>query len=170
MADEIINEAVESAVTASEDVVTADIVELTEAELQRDEFKALAQQLQADFENYKKRVSRDIEDASARGAGRLISAMLPVLDAFDLAVAHFAENVNDEAKALVQSRQLLLDTLAKEGLERLGVAGEPFDPQVHDGVMHVEGEGDEQLVDDVLRAGYRWKGVVLRPAMVRVKG
>jgi len=170
VADEIINEAVESAVTASEDVVTADIVELTEAELQRDEFKALAQQLQADFENYKKRVSRDIEDASARGAGRLISAMLPVLDAFDLAVAHFAENVNDEAKALVQSRQLLLDTLAKEGLERLGVVGEPFDPQVHDGVMHVEGEGDEQLVDDVLRAGYRWKGVVLRPAMVRVKG
>ena len=170
MADEIINEVGESEVTTSDDVVTADIIELTEAELQRDEFKVLAQQLQADFENYKKRVSRDIEDASARGAGRLISAILPVLDAFDLAVVHFAENSTDEAKALMQSRQLLLDTLAKEGLERLGIAGEPFDPQVHDGVMHVEGEGDEQLVDDVLRAGYRWKGVVLRPAMVRVKG
>jgi molecular chaperone GrpE len=168
--DEFTTPSGDEAVAASEDVVTAEIIELTEAELQRDEFKAVAQQLQADFENYKKRVSRDIEDASVRGGARLINAIMPVLDAFDLAVAHFNEESNDEAKALIQSRQLLVDSLAKEGLERLGVNGEPFDPQVHDAVMHVEGEGDVQLVDDVLRAGYRWKGVVVRPAMVRVKG
>jgi molecular chaperone GrpE len=157
-------------VTASSDAVTSDIIELTEAELQRDEFRLLAQQLQADFENYKKRVARDIDDATTRAGARVINAVLPVLDAFDLAVAHYGENVSDEAKALLQSRQLLLDSLAKEGLERLGVTGEPFDPQVHDAVLHVEGDGAQQVVDDLLRAGYRWKGVVLRPAMVRVKG
>ena len=74
-------------------------------------------------------------------------------------------------RALDQSRGLLLDTLAKEGLERIDDVGVAFDPQVHDAVAHVEGdEGDEQVVDEVLRAGYRWKGAVLRPAMVRVKG
>jgi len=157
-------------VTASDDAVTSDITELTTAESERDEFRALAQRLQADFENYKKRVHRDIEDANARGGAKVIGAILPVLDAFDLAVGHFADATSDEAKALVQSRQLLLDSLAKEGLERLGVVGEPFDPQVHDAVMHVEDEGGEQIIDDVLRAGYRWKGGVVRPAMVRVKG
>jgi molecular chaperone GrpE len=49
--------------------------------------------------------------------------------------------------------------------------GVAFDPQVHDAVAHIEGDVDgEQVIDEVLRAGYRWKGAVLRPAMVRVKG
>ena len=155
---------------AFDDAALSEVVIQTEAEMQRDEFKALAQQIQADFENYKKRVTRDIDDAASRGGARVVNAVLPVLDAFDLAVAHFGENASDEAKALLQSRQLLLDSLAKEGLERLGVAGEVFDPQIHDAVLHVEGDGDQQVIDDVLRVGYRWKGVVLRPAMVKVKG
>jgi len=158
------------AVAASPDAATAENVEALTAELQRDEYRALAQQLQADFENYKKRVVRDVDDARAAGGARLINAILPVLDALDLATSHYGEGANDEAKALVQSRQLLLDSLGKEGLERLGVVGEAFDPQIHDAVMHVDGDGDEQVIDDVLRIGYRWKGTVLRPAMVRVKG
>lgn len=158
------------AVAASPDAATAENVEVLAAELQRDEYRALAQQLQADFENYKKRVVRDVDDARAAGGARLINAVLPVLDALDLATAHYGEGANDEARALVQSRQLLLDSLGKEGLERLGVVGEAFDPQIHDAVMHVDGDGDEQVIDDVLRIGYRWKGTVLRPAMVRVKG
>ena len=69
------------------------------------------------------------------------------------------------------ARGLLLATLAKEGLERVDDVGAAFDPQVHDAVAHVEGDGDgDQVIDEVLRAGYRWKGSVLRPAMVRVKG
>jgi len=158
------------AVAASQDAATVENGEVVAAELQRDEYRALAQQLQADFENYKKRVVRDVDDARAAGGARLINAMLPVLDAFDLATSHYGEGANDEAKALLQSRQLLVDSLAKEGLERLGVVGETFDPQIHDAVMHVDGDGDVQVIDDVLRIGYRWKGTVLRPAMVRVKG
>ena len=157
-------------VTASEDAVTQDISELSEAELQRDEYLGALQRLQADFENYRKRVARSSEDAAARAAGSLVGAMLPVLDAFDLAVAHFT-STSEEATALTQSRALLLDTLEKQGLERIADAGVAFDPQVHDAVAHVADEdGGEQVVDEVLRTGYRWKGAVLRPAMVRVKG
>ncbi|MDE3030331.1 MAG: nucleotide exchange factor GrpE [Acidobacteriota bacterium] len=157
-------------VAASEDAVTQDISELTEAELQRDEYLDALQHLQADFENYRKRVARSSEDAAQRAAGTLVASLLPVLDAFDLAAAHFAGTPSEEGTALNQSRALLLDTLEKQGLERLGEEGEPFDPQVHDAVAHVEGEDAEQLVEEVLRAGYRWKGSVLRPAMVKVRG
>ena len=157
-------------VAASEDAVTQDISELTEAELQRDEYLDALQHLQADFENYRKRVARSSEDAAQRAAGALVASLLPVLDAFDLAAAHFAATPSEEGTALNQSRALLLDTLEKQGLERLGEEGEPFDPQVHDAVAHVEGEDAEQLVEEVLRAGYRWKGSVLRPAMVKVRG
>ena len=157
-------------VAASEDAVTQDISELTEAELQRDEYLDALQHLQADFENYRKRVARSSEDAAQRAAGALVASLLPVLDAFDLAAAHFAATPSEEATALNQSRALLLDTLEKQGLERVGEEGEAFDPQVHDAVAHVEGEGAEQMVEEVLRAGYRWKGNVLRPAMVKVRG
>jgi molecular chaperone GrpE len=160
-------------VTASEDAVTQDISDLSEAELQRDEYLNALQHLQADFENYRKRVARSSEDAAQRAAGALVASLLPVLDAFDLAAAHFAATPSDEATALNQSRALLLDSLEKQGLERVADVGVAFDPQIHDAVAHVEGDdgaSSDQLVDDVLRAGYRWKGSVLRPAMVRVKG
>jgi molecular chaperone GrpE len=77
-----------------------------------------------------------------------------------------------EGQALLQSRSLLLDVLAKEGLERVDEVDVAFDPLVHDAVAHGEGrEGDDGvLVDDVMRAGYRWRGQVVRPAMVKVRG
>ncbi|MHB1088364.1 MAG: nucleotide exchange factor GrpE [Acidimicrobiales bacterium] len=158
-------------VVASEDVTTEVVDERSDIERQRDEYLDSLQRLQADFENYRKRMARSSSDAAVRAVGDVIVKLLPVLDAFDLAQAHFANVTTDEAAALVQSRALLLDTLAKEGLERIEITGVAFDPQVHDAVAHIEGDGDgEQVIDEVLRAGYLWKGAVLRPAMVRVKG
>lgn len=155
----------------SEDVTTEVVDERTEIERERDDYLDSLQRLQADFENYRKRMARSSNDAAVRAVGDVIVKLLPVLDAFDMAQAHFANVSTDEAAALVQSRALLLDTLAKEGLERIDATGGSFDPQVHDAVAHIEGDGDgEQLIDEVLRAGYLWKGTVLRPAMVRVKG
>lgn len=158
-------------VVTSEDVTTDVVDERSDIERQRDEYLDSLQRLQADFENYRKRVARSSSDAAVRAVGDVIVKLLPVLDAFDLAQAHFANVTTDEAAALAQSRALLLDTLAKEGLERIEITGVAFDPQVHDAVAHIEGDGDaEQVIDEVLRAGYLWKGAVLRPAMVRVKG
>jgi molecular chaperone GrpE len=154
--------------TADEAVVEAD--GRSSVEVERDEYLGSLQRLQADFENYRKRVSRDVEDAANRAAGKIISSLLPVLDAFDLALVHIATD-GDEAAALAQSRGLLIDTLTKDGLERVDAVGVAFDPSVHDAVLHEEGDGSgEQVVAEVLRAGYAWKGVVLRAAMVKVKG
>lgn len=147
----------------------------SDVERERDEYLDALRRLQADFENYKKRVDRQFEELSARGVTSLVLRLLPVLDTLDLAEEHLLADegtdstVAEETRALVQARALLLDTLAKGGLERLGEAGEPFDPTVHDAVAHTEGEGGP-LVDEVLRAGYRWRDQVLRPAMVKVKG
>ena len=162
----------DDAVTVSEDTVTEVVDERSEAERQRDDYLEALQRLQAEFENYRKRVARTSDDAVTRATGDLVVKLLPVLDAFDLAQAHFANALSDEALALSQARRLLLDALAKDGLQRIDEVNVAFDPQVHDAVAHVEGDGDdgEQVIDEVLRAGYRWKGGVLRPAMVKVKG
>ena len=168
MSDDVVHD---DAVTVSEDAVTDVVDERSEIECQRDDYLDALQRLQAEFENYRKRVVRTSEDAVVRATGDLVARLLPVLDAFDLAQAHFAVALSEEALALTQARGLLLDALAKDGLERIDDVGVTFDPQIHDAVAHVEGNGDgEQVVDEVLRAGYRWKGGVLRPAMVKVKG
>ncbi len=164
---------------------------------ERDEYLAALQRSQADFANYRKRVLRQQEELGARAASDLAAKLLPVLDIFDLAIAHLdpgvgtsvdgrnervvdevdPEAVDDhgtlELDALRQARNQLLDTLAKEGLERVDAVDVEFDPSVHEAVAHVEapeGEGSGPSVADVMRPGYRWRGQTLRAAMVRVRG
>ena len=142
---------------------------------ERDEYLLALQRTQADFENYRKRIARQQEEQAARASGDLVSKVLPVLDTLDLAEAHLNETleVSEDGKALRASRAMLLDILSKEGLERVDQAGVPFDPSVHDAVARSEGEpgdGGDPIVEEVLRSGYRWKGQVLRAAMVRVRG
>jgi molecular chaperone GrpE len=159
-------------VASLEDDATEAFDDRSEAERQRDDYLNALQRLQADFENYRKRVTRSSDDAATRAAGEIVAKLLPVLDAFDYAQAHFADAQSAEAEALAQARGLLLDSLKREGLERIDDVDAVFDPQVHDAVAHVEGDETSSgpVVEDVLRAGYRWRGAVLRPAMVKVKG
>jgi molecular chaperone GrpE len=168
VSDEVENESVASL----EDDATEAFDDRSEAERQRDDYLNALQRLQADFENYRKRVTRSSDDAATRAAGEIVAKLLPVLDAFDYAQAHFADAQSAEAEALAQARGLLLDSLKREGLERIDDVDAVFDPQVHDAVAHVEGDETSSgpVVEDVLRAGYRWRGAVLRPAMVKVKG
>jgi molecular chaperone GrpE len=142
---------------------------------ERDEYLMALQRTQADFENYRKRVSRLQEEQSARASSDLVNKLLPVLDTLDLAEAHLNESLDmtEDGKALRAARAMFMDILSREGLERVDQPEVPFDPSVHDAVAHSEGEGGqggETLVEEVLRSGYRWKGQVLRPAMVRVRG
>ena len=144
--------------TASNTEVTIDDV-LKE----RDEFKDIALRVQADFENYRKRAASQMSDELDRALGKLVEQLLPVLDACEAAVAHGVEGVE-------QVWSSLIGALQKQGLEALDLAGKPFDPALADAVMHEEGDGSEPVVLEVLRTGYRWKGRVLRAAMVKVKG
>jgi len=130
---------------------------------ERDEFKDIALRVQADFENYRKRAASQMGDGLDRALGKLVEQLLPVLDACEAAVAHGVEGVE-------QVWSSLIGALQKQGLEALDLAGQPFDPALADAVMHEEGDGSEPVVLEVLRTGYRWKGRVLRAAMVKVKG
>ena len=170
------SEANGSAAPAAEPAVTApDADPLEVLARERDEYLVALQRTQADFENYRKRIARQQEEQAARASQHLVDKLLPVLDALDLAENHLKESldVSEGAKALHASRAMLLDILSREGLERVDQPEVPFDPSVHDGVAHADGEGGpggETMVDEVMRSGYRWKGQVLRPAMVRVRG
>jgi len=169
-------------VEAPNDTVVDDLDDLLfTARRERDEYLELSRRVQADFENYKKRMLRQQTDNLERAAEDLVTKVLPVLDAFDLARAHLGEgdDVSPEGKALGAGSTLLADILNREGLERVGVAGEPFDPTVHEAVDRVSADDSATaaatapsgpVIDEVLRAGYRWKGRVIRPAMVRVRG
>jgi molecular chaperone GrpE len=133
---------------------------------ERDDYRDALQRLQADFENYKKRIVKQQEELRERAAEALIEKLLPVLDTADLALSHGA---GEELKQLSAS---LFGALEKEGLEKIDNAGEPFDPTCHDAVAHEPGEAGQahQEVAEVMRAGYRWRGRVVRPAMVKVRG
>jgi molecular chaperone GrpE len=139
------------------------VTELADLVAERDQFKDIALRLQADFENYRKRAANQQADEVDRMTGRLVDGLLPVLDACEAAFAHGATEVEPIWSAL-------LGALAKQGLEVMDLAEKPFDPKDADAVMHEEGDGSEPVVSEVLRTGYRWKGRVLRAAMVKVKG
>nr|MDQ6928675.1 nucleotide exchange factor GrpE [Actinomycetota bacterium] len=145
-------------VAQAENVVLSDFVTLS---AERDDYLLQLQRLKADFDNYRKRVIKQQGEQVERAAEGLVSKLLEVLDTFDLALAH--------GEGFDQVHGALFGVLEKEGLERLDPAGEPFDPNESDAVAHEEGDGGP-VVSDVLRAGYRWKGRVLRPAMVKVRG
>ena len=85
----------------------------------RDEYREMAQRIQADFENYKKRILKQQTEHLERAAEVLVDKLLPVLDTFDLALAH--------GEGLDQVHGALLDVLAKEGLERIDPVGQAFD-------------------------------------------
>jgi molecular chaperone GrpE len=145
-----------------EELATHVVDEIRELASERDAYKDIAQRLQADFENYRKRVVVQIHDEADRAASRMAEAMLPVLDAAEAAYVRHPEEVGPLLN-------VMLVELRKHGLETLDLDGKPFDPVVAEAVAHEPGEGGEVVVAEVLRSGYRWNGRTLRPAMVRTR-
>ncbi|HEX9992867.1 MAG TPA: nucleotide exchange factor GrpE [Acidimicrobiales bacterium] len=142
---------------------TADDVDVPRLLEERAEYLDAYQRTRAEFENYKKRVMARQADEVARAAESIVDKLLPVLDACESAIDHGHRDVEPVFAAL-------LGTLEKEGLTRVHPGAEPFDPNLHEAVIHEPGEGGESVVVEVLRTGYTWKGRLLRPAMVKVKG
>jgi len=136
--------------------------EIHELAAERDQFKDIAQRLQADFENYRKRMSSQVSAEIDRATGKMAEALLPVLDAAEAAYVQHP----DEIGPLLN---LMLTELRKQGLEVIDLLDEPFDPNLADAVAHEPGDGCAPVVADVLRSGYSWNGRTLRPAMVRTR-
>ncbi|HEV2369065.1 MAG TPA: nucleotide exchange factor GrpE [Acidimicrobiales bacterium] len=137
---------------------------------ERDEYLDTLRRVQADFENYKKRIVRQQTEHLERAAEGIVTKLLPALDALEMARSHHDPD-SEAGKALGAVHSSLFDVLSKEGLEPIAPLGSEFDPNEADAVMHEpadEGDNRHEVVE-VLRPGYRWRGRVVRPAMVKVK-
>jgi molecular chaperone GrpE len=138
-------------------------------ERQRDEYLALAQRTQADFENYRKRAAREAAAAGERARGTLVRELLPVLDNLERALASAEEGEQHLAEGVKLVHSELLSVLQRNGVEQFDPAGEKFDPTFHEALSTREGP-EPGLVLDVVEKGYRVNGTVLRPARVVVSG
>lgn len=137
------------------------------------ENRALFDQLlrrQADFENFRKRLEREQQELRPAAQASLVAELIPVLDAFERALATNSAGVSEEYRKGVELiHKQLLDALTGAGLEPLEAAGQPFDPNLHHAVERVETtEHPDQQVTATLQKGYLFKQRLLRPALVRV--
>jgi molecular chaperone GrpE len=125
---------------------------------------------QADFENFRKRTERDRNEEGRRGVERMITELIPVLDAFDRALeAHDDPAYEEYLKGVTLIRKQLWDVLSRNGVQRMDAAGKMFDPHVHQAIERVETRDyPDGSILDVFQDGYLFHGRVLRPAIVRV--
>src|SRR5690348_4176207 len=142
--------------------------ELTAVEVERDNYLALAQRTQADFENYRKRMARENAAAVDRGMAKLAKELLPALDHLELALKA-AEGHEDVVKGFAMVAGELRAALERVGIQSFSPAGEAFDPNEHEAMAQqpVEGTAPGTVVE-VYQSGYRINGAVLRPARVVV--
>ena len=145
--------------------------ELARARTQAAEYRDHLQRLQAEFENYRKRMTRSQERLVDAELQRFVQRLLEVLDEFDLALIAAERQPDFEAfrKGVELVYAKLAETLRAEGLERIEAEGKSFDPNEHEALMQTgDGEG-EPHVAEIFRQGYRLRGTVIRPASVRVE-
>jgi molecular chaperone GrpE len=148
--------------------IEGDLDELVKTAAERDQYLALAQRTQADFENYRKRVARDAAAAQERGVAKLAKELLPALDNLDRAIE--AAEAEDPLLAGVRLvRTELGAALARLGIEAFAPLGEPFDPNLHEAVAQqpVEGAASGEVAE-VFQNGYRMGETIIRPARVLV--
>ncbi len=150
--------------------VEGDLDELVTVAAERDEYLALAQRTQADFENYRRRAAREFALAQERGVVKLAKELLPALDNLDRAL-----EAADQDDPLLQGVRLvrseLADALGRMGIESYAPAGEVFDPECHEAMASAPQPPDgapSGTVVEVYQPGYRLRDHVIRPARVVV--
>jgi molecular chaperone GrpE len=137
---------------------------------EKEELKDTLLRRQADFDNYRKRVEKERHQERHRGVEVVVEGLLPVLDAFDRALAsHDDPDYAEYIKGFELIRKQLWDLLAKQGVKRIEATGEQFNPHLHHAIESVENtELEEGTVVGEMQPGYMFHDRVLRPAMVRV--
>lgn len=156
------------AVSADLDALLADV------QRERDEYLDLAKRTKADFENFRKRMTAEVQAASARGGAEVIRDVLPVLDDLERALqAAGLDPEGDSEDGLAHGVLLvfrgLRDSLARNGVEAVNPKGEKFDPTQHEALSTQPVDGVESgVVVEVMQKGYRLGEQLIRPARVVV--
>ena len=156
---------------AQPDAAQSDVAqpETDEVARQRDELSDQLLRLRAEFENYRRRATKELVEVRSKGQGELLSQFLPVLDNLERALD--AAEHHDEGKVLGGVRltkNLFVDLLRAIGVEEIDTVGAEFDPRVHEAVLTQPSDQKEGTVTVVLERGYRQGDRVLRPARVAV--
>jgi molecular chaperone GrpE len=135
----------------------------------RNEYLEMAQRIQADFENYRKRAAREAAAAGERAKSGLVRELLPVVDNLERALISAEEGEQHLAQGVRLVHSELIAVLERNGIEQFDPAGDRFDPSEHE-ALSVREDGEPGVVLDVVEKGYRANGTVLRPARVVVSG
>lgn len=165
------SESMKSAEPAAEGEDLGAQIEAAEKEAKEHYDKLL--RVMAEFENFKKRMTRERDELVKYGNERLLTELLPVLDDLDRVLDHVTPGASDDAKLLAEGVELvrknILAVLEKFGLKEVAAAGEIFDPARHEAIAMIESDGVEPgAVVAVNRKGYWLNDRLLRPAMVTV--
>ena len=164
---------------AAAEEVEQDLEALTVRAKERDEYLALAQRTQADFENFRKRMARENAAAQDRGVAKVAKELLPALDhlehALKAAATHPTSSSDpaggheDVVKGFALVRDEIVAALGRAGIQSFSPQGDPFDPNEHEAMTTMPSEDAESgTVIEVYQQGYRLNGAVLRPARVVV--
>lgn len=123
----------------------------------------------AEFENFRKRTNQEKQGMYNNGVRDTVEKFLPVIDNFERAVAATEDKESSTYKGIEMILKQMLDVMSALGVEEIPAEGEPFDPNIHSAVMHIEDEScDENVVVEVFQKGYKHGDKVIRPAMVKV--
>ncbi|HHT01736.1 MAG TPA: nucleotide exchange factor GrpE [Firmicutes bacterium] len=157
--------------TVPEEGLQTDLeTELETARQEAEEYLDHLRRLQAEFDNYRKRVRAERADWDRQTKADVFRKLLPVLDNFELALKAGEDNAGEFHKGVAMIHRQLLSILEEEGVTPIEAQNCPFDPNVHEAVMQVEaqeGVAADMVVEEV-RRGYLFRERVLRAAMVKV--
>jgi molecular chaperone GrpE len=154
---------------ATEQELLEEKEEAEEAPEQPEDYLALAQRIQADFENYRKRAAKEAAAAGQRAKSGLVRELLPVVDNLERALASAGDEEQHLAEGVRLVHSELIAVLERNGVEQFDPSGERFDPGEHEALSMRKDDGAESgTVLDVVEKGYRANGTVLRPARVVV--
>jgi molecular chaperone GrpE len=152
---------------ANEQELLEEKEEAEEDSQQPEDYLALAQRIQADFENYRKRAAKEAALAGQRAKSGLLRELLPVVDNLERALASAEEGEQHLADGVRLVHAELIAVLERNGVEQFDPAGDRFDPTEHE-ALSVRADGEPGMVLDVVEKGYRANGAILRPARVVV--
>ncbi|MDD5331564.1 MAG: nucleotide exchange factor GrpE [Candidatus Nanoarchaeia archaeon] len=136
-------------------------------EKQLQEYKDILQRLQAEFENYRKRTEKEREDIIKYGNQELIIKLLPIVDSFELALNN-RKDKDQFVKGIELIYSQFTDTLEKEGVKKIKVLGEKFNPNIHEALLQEHSDKPEGTIIEELQSGYVLNNKVIRFAKVKL--
>ncbi len=160
-----VNEEVETLEEAQQEEVTKE----AEAEAKMAQMKDQLLRTMAEFDNYRKRTTKEKEQIFNRGMSYVVEAILPVIDNFERALSAAKDRDDNFVKGVEMTYNQMLSALKNLGVEQMDSLGQTFDPHFHDAMQHVEDEqyGENEIVE-VFQKGYMLNDQVIRPSLVKV--